>query len=240
MRIIGIPARYGSTRFPGKPIYPIKGKPLIVWVIERATKSRLANDIFVATDDERIYEVVEKTGIKVFMTPKEIPSGTDRLAFVAKNYVDKWEFIVNLQGDEPLVNPDDIDRIFEELETCNTVVTLRKRIEEAGEIENPNVVKVISDKKGFAIYFSRSVIPYFRNKKPTYYKHIGIYGYPIKTLIELTSLPQGELELAESLEQLRALENGIPIRVLDTNWETIGVDTPEDIVKVEKMLEESR
>ena len=237
MKVIVIPARYGSTRFPGKLLYPIKGIPLIVWVVRRALKSRVSNLVAVATDDERIEEVVEKEGVRAFLTPSDLPSGTDRIAYVVRNFGDNWKYIVNLQGDEPLVDPEDIDRIFLELEKGEKMVTLKTKIKNMEEVNNPNVVKVVTSLDGYALYFSRSPIPYIRGEKITYYRHIGIYGYDRETLLKITSLNQTPLEKAELLEQLRALENGIPIKLLETENMSWGVDSLEDVGKVEKLLE---
>ncbi|MGB9667493.1 MAG: 3-deoxy-manno-octulosonate cytidylyltransferase [Thermosulfidibacteraceae bacterium] len=239
MNIIAIPARFASTRFPGKLLYPIKGIPLISWVIKRAKMSKLVDKIIVATDDQRIAEVASEEKVDAFLTPSELPSGTDRVAYVVKNVGNDWRYIVNLQGDEPLINPKDIDRIFKELATSNSIVTLRTPITNKEDIENPNVVKVVVDLNNYALYFSRSPIPFERAGKTIYYRHIGIYGYPKDILIKLTSLPQSPLEKTELLEQLRALENGIPIKVLDTIHISYGVDRPEDVETVEKLLEVS-
>ncbi len=237
MKVIVIPARYGSTRFPGKLLYPIKGVPLIIWVLRKALKSTVSDLVVVATDDERIKKVVEKEGIKVFLTPSDLPSGTDRIAYVVREFGHNWEYIVNLQGDEPLIDPRDIDRIFIELEKGERMVSLKARIEDKEEVENPNVVKVVTTLDGYALYFSRSPIPYIRGEKVGYYRHIGIYGYERGTLLKITSLDQTPLERAELLEQLRALENGIPIKLLETENISWGVDSLEDVGKVEKLLE---
>ncbi|BAT72010.1 3-deoxy-manno-octulosonate cytidylyltransferase [Thermosulfidibacter takaii ABI70S6] len=235
MNVIVIPARYGSTRFPGKPLAKICGKPLIQWVYERASQSTLADDVYVATDDERIVECVEGFGGKAILTP-ECPTGSDRVAFVAESIGKSWEFIVNVQGDEPLIVPEIIDSVFRGLqEDPSAIVTMKKRIQSDEDYKNPNVVKVVTGLSGYALYFSRSPIPYFRNTGEAY-KHIGIYGYSRDILLKFVKLPQGKLEITEGLEQLRALENGIPIKVLETDYEAIGVDVPEDIKKVEKIL----
>ncbi len=235
LRAVVIPARYGSTRFPGKPLVKIAGVPLVVRVYRQAAKSELAEEVVVATDDERIRECVEGYGGRAVMTP-ECPTGSDRVAYVARSAGESWRFVVNLQGDEPLVPPEDIDRVFHALEeTPDAIVTLATEVEGNEELNNPNVVKVVMDCKGYALYFSRSPIPFMR--KPTVaYRHVGIYGYSKDVLLKFVSLPRGRLEVAESLEQLRALEHGIPIRVLITDYKGIGVDVPEDVERIEKLI----
>ncbi len=239
MRAIVIPARYGSSRFPGKPLVRIAGKPLIQWVYEAATSSSAADEVVVATDDERIARCVESFGGRAVLTP-QCPTGTDRVAWVTKNEGANWRFVVNLQGDEPLITADAIDAVFEALEeTPNSIVTLKKRIEDGEDYADPNVVKVVTDVAGFALYFSRSPIPYIR-KKGVAYRHIGVYGFSREVLLRFVGLPQSTLEIVEQLEQLRALENGIPIRVLETDYEAVGVDVPEDVERVEKLLRGER
>ncbi len=239
MRAIVIPARYGSSRFPGKPLVRIAGKPLIQWVYEAATSSSAADEVVVATDDERIARCVESFGGRAVLTP-QCPTGTDRVAWVAKNEGANWRFVVNLQGDEPLITAEAIDAVFEALdETPNSIVTLKKRIEDGEDYADPNVVKVVTDVAGFALYFSRSPIPYIR-KKGVAYRHIGVYGFSREVLLRFVGLPQSTLEIVEQLEQLRALENGIPIRVLETDYEAVGVDVPEDVERVEKLLRGER
>ncbi len=239
MRAIVIPARYGSSRFPGKPLVRIAGKPLIQWVYEAATSSSAADEVVVATDDERIARCVESFGGRAVLTP-QCPTGTDRVAWVTKNEGANWRFVVNLQGDEPLITAEAIDAVFEALdETPNSIVTLKKRIEDGEDYADPNVVKVVTDVAGFALYFSRSPIPYIR-KKGVAYRHIGVYGFSREVLLRFVGLPQSTLEIVEQLEQLRALENGIPIRVLETDYEAVGVDVPEDVERVEKLLRGER
>ncbi len=245
-----IPARYGSTRFPGKPLAILKDKPIIQHVYERAKSSKLIKDVFVATDDIRIVKVVESFGGKAIMTSEKHPSGTDRVAEAVaylhqEGYnLNENSIIVNLQGDEPLINPNMIDKLIEIMEgETNSIGTLAKRIEKEEDFYNPNIVKVVFDKKGYALYFSRSPIPFDRDKflKGSsiinfMYKHIGIYGYSVKILYEFVKLPQSILEKIESLEQLRALENGIRIKVGITEYDSFGIDTPEDLEVAEKCL----
>ncbi len=235
MRVVVIPARYGSSRFPGKPLVEIAGKPLVQWVYERASLSNLAHEIYVATDDERIARCVWGFGGKVLMTP-ECPTGSDRVAYVTERFGKDWEFIVNVQGDEPLIDPSVVDEVFRALEkNTDCIVTMKRRIDSEEDYHNPNVVKVVCDRSGFALYFSRSPIPFFRGKGRAY-RHIGIYGYGRETLLRYVRLPQSDLEVAEGLEQLRALQNGIKILVLETEYEAIGVDVPEDVEKVKRIL----
>ena len=235
--IIVIPARYASSRFPGKPLARIKGKPLIEWVYKAASESSLAHRVIVATDDKRISECVRSFGGEVVLTSPHCPSGTDRVAEAVKKLNEDSELIVNVQGDEPLIKGEVIDAVIEELRKVNAIVTLKKRITDMSEYNNPNVVKVVCNSLGFALYFSRSPIPYMRNQGESF-KHIGIYGYRRDLLFKFVSLSIGILEKTEGLEQLRAIENGIPIKVIETEYEAVGVDVPEDISKVEKLLGE--
>ena len=251
--IVIIPARYDSTRFPGKPLYPLKGTPVIQHVYENAKRARLASDVIIATDSETIFERVLSFGGKVVMTDKNHPSGTDRIAEVAASI--DYDIIVNVQGDEPLVRPEMIDDVITILHDDNASIgTLIKKIENPEEINDPNVVKVVFDKEGFALYFSRAPIPFYRDEWKTrdyvsrlsligsrfsVYKHIGIYSYKRAVLLSLAEMEPTKLETIEKLEQLRALENGIKIKVKETLYETCGVDTPEDIERVEKCLNTS-
>lgn len=237
--IVIIPARYESTRFPGKPLYSLKGKPLIQHVFENAKRSTLAEDVIVATDSETIFEKVFAFGGKAVMTDQKHPSGTDRIAEVAASM--KYDIIVNVQGDEPLIRPEMIDDVIALLSDQRASIgTLVKRIENTEEINDPNVVKAVFDREGFALYFSRAPIPsHVRHpeiRTPCYYKHIGMYSYRRDTLLSLAAMQPTELEKTEKLEQLRALENGIRIKVKETFDETYGVDTPEDLERVEKWL----
>jgi 3-deoxy-manno-octulosonate cytidylyltransferase (CMP-KDO synthetase) len=250
--IVIIPARYDSARFPGKPLYPLKGKPVIQHVYENSRHARLADDVIVATDSETIFEQVLAFGGKAIMTDKKHPSGTDRIAEVAAAM--DYDIIVNVQGDEPLIRPEMINDVITLLEDKSASMgTLVKRITEPAEIIDPNIVKVVFDAKGCALYFSRAPIPFYRDEwknlqtissrssetQITVYKHIGIYSYRRESLLALAAMAPAELEKKEKLEQLRALENGMKIRVKETSFETYGVDTPEDLERVEKWLNTS-
>ena len=233
-----IPVRYGSTRFPGKPLAMINGKPMIRHVYERASKSR-ADKIIVATDDERIYKEVKKFGGEVKMTSKAHASGTDRIAEVAKDL--DCNFVVNLQGDEPLIDPSLIDGSLSFLKSNKEikVCTFKKHISDHEQIHDPNVVKVVVDGDGFAIYFSRFPIPFPKGEKEdkiSYYKHIGLYTFEREFLLNFSNLTPSPLEKAEGLEQLRVLENGHKIKVLDTEYDPISVDIPDDIKRVEEAM----
>lgn len=226
-----IPARYASTRLPGKPLALIAGKPMIQRVYERALMAQKPEHVLVATDDARVEEAVQAFGGEVMMTAPDHPSGTDRLAEVALNYPDV-DVIVNVQGDEPLIPPEVIDNLaaaFEEDKTLQMATVKSKMNEE--DYDNPNAVKVVTDLNGYALYFSRSLLPYPR-KKPqdfTVYKHVGIYAYRRDFLLKFAALPPTELESLECLEQLRALENGVKIKVITNNFVGIGIDTKEDL-----------
>ena len=226
-----IPARYSSTRLPGKPLKDICGKPMICRVYERAKLSKLADEIIVATDDERILQAVEKNFGRAMMTRADHKTGTDRLAEVAENFPDA-EVIVNVQGDEPLIEASLIDELIGEFSRDKNLqmATVATELFLEDEMENPNNVKVVIDKKNNALYFSRSLIPFPRNSgKAKVYKHIGIYAYRRNFLLDYAKMEPTELEQAESLEQLRALENGFKIRVIKSNCKFIGVDTEEDL-----------
>ncbi len=233
MRVLTvIPARFGSTRFPGKPLAPVLGKPMIRWVVEGALKSR--SDVVVATDDERICRAVEDL-VECRITPSSLPSGTDRVFQVARDF--PHEVVINLQGDEPLIDGSLLDVLAEHLDKDTDIVTPVKKI---GYREtSPGSVFVVTDINGFALYFSRSPIPYHRDhENPEYLKHIGIYVFWKKSLERFVSLPQGRLERIEKLEQLRALEYGLKIRVVEVDFSGHPVDYPEDIERVEKILRE--
>lgn len=226
-----IPARYASTRLPGKPLRDIQGKPMICRVYERAARAKRTAGVIVATDDERIREAVEAHGGRAMMTAKDHPTGTDRLAEVARAYPD-MDLIINVQGDEPLIDPDLIDELVaafdgeEELQ----MATVMTEMKEAEERENPNNVKVVTDLRGYALYFSRSLIPYPRKAGAApACKHIGIYAYRRDFLLRYAKMEPTPLEKSESLEQLRALENGYRIKVIRTERSFIGVDTEEDL-----------
>ncbi|QTL96815.1 3-deoxy-manno-octulosonate cytidylyltransferase [Iocasia frigidifontis] len=239
MKIIAvIPARYSSSRFPGKALIDIKGKSMIQRVYDRVKLlGELLIDIIVATDDERIYNEVKNFGGKPVMTPSDCQSGTDRIAFVAKDL--SCDLIVNVQGDEPLLEPEMVRAAVRPFLEDNSLEmsTVKKEITAREEIDNPNIVKVITDLKGDALYFSRYPVPYQRNEAAKYYKHIGLYVYKRDFLLKYTSLEPAPLEKSESLEQLRALENGYRIRVVETEYNSIGVDVPDDLDKVVSIIE---
>ncbi|SDU08895.1 3-deoxy-manno-octulosonate cytidylyltransferase (CMP-KDO synthetase) [Verrucomicrobium sp. GAS474] len=247
--VIVIPARYGSTRFPGKPLVLIRNKPLVQWVWERAKKSRLASGVVVATDDERIYRAVEYFGGDVVMTSPGHPSGTDRIAEVARKPKWKADLYLNVQGDEPLIVPREIDRLIEAAAASKAeMATLAHLVETEAEAANPNVVKVVRAANGDALYFSRSPIPFWRDRPqgkakpkkgaeaPVLWRHIGVYAYRAAALRRFVTLSPGTLEKAESLEQLRALENGMRITVVPTKMRCQGVDAPADLALVQKLL----
>ena len=240
--IIGIvPARFGSTRFPGKPLADINGKSMIQRVYEQCIQSVRVSRIVIATDDERIFNHVREFGGEAVITSPQHISGTDRCAEVIEKIgVDKWDAVVNIQGDEPYIHPEQIDLLCSTFDDNETkICTLIKKITSIDELFNHNNVKVILNKRKEAVYFSRSPIPYNRNfpeqewlKYSTYYKHIGIYGYRTSSLMEVTRLAKTNLEIAESLEQLRWIENGYIIRAEITSLESIAIDTPDDLLKV--------
>ncbi len=240
MKVVGIiPARFDATRFPGKPLAKILNKPMIQWVYERAKKSNSLETLIVATDSQQIYNQVKDFGGEVVLTSKEHQSGTSRIAEVAAQL--DVEIVVNIQGDEPLISHQAIDAAVKPLITDPTIymATLKQKITEESELSNPNVVKVVTDKDDFALYFSRSLIPFVRPPYTFYiYKHIGIYVYRKDFLLKLIQLPPTKLEQAEKLEQLRVLENGYKIKVIKTCYPSIGVDTKEDLEKVSKILME--
>ena len=234
-----IPARYASTRLPGKPLADICGKPMICRVLERASRAQKTEKVIVATDDERIYDAVRAEGGEALLTRADHPTGTDRLAEVAEAYPEV-DLIVNVQGDEPLIEPSVIDELIApfEMDENLPMATVMVRMDDAAEQLNPNNVKVIVDKLGYALYFSRSLVPYPRAAAGPVYKHIGIYAYRRDFLLRYARLEPTPLERAESLEQLRALENGYGIRVLETDCRFVGVDTPEDLALVNKIYRE--
>lgn len=243
MRIIGIiPARYASTRFPGKPLALIAGKSLIQRVVERCQNAKSLAEVVVATDDQRIAEAAAKF-CRVEMTRDDHPSGSDRIAEVAQR--NTCDAVVNIQGDEPLIDPAVIDAVAKALagSDMSTAATPIRNLE---EYDNPNVVKVVVNSAGRALYFSRRTIPYLREAASRsaneqlaafpFLKHLGIYGYRRETLLRLVKFPVSPLENAEKLEQLRALENGIPIAVVKVNYDSVGVDLPADVQRVEEIL----
>lgn len=238
MKFLGvIPARYASTRLEAKPLKNICGHTMIEWVYKRAQKSNL-DRVIVATDDRRIYDEVIKFGGEAILTREDHPNGTSRIAEVCQK-IEGYEVIINIQGDEPLIEPGMINSLIDAFRKEPDLVmgTLKHRINTMEEIENPNVVKVVTDRKDYAIYFSRSVIPYPRDLNlKNYFKHVGIYGYKgefVKAYAEMESTP---LEKSESLEQLRVLENGYRIKVLETPYEVVGVDTQEDLERVRGII----
>ena len=236
-----IPARYESKRFPGKPLARIDGKPMIQHVYECATACPELRDVYVATDDKRISACVHEFGGKSVMTEKSHSSGTDRISEAAlKIGLGEKDIIINIQGDQPAFHPSIISQLSEPLLEDESVImtTLKCRILDQEDIHNPNHVKVVTDRQGFALYFSRYPIPFYRDDKSerVYFKHLGFYGFRMEFLIRFTRLSKGMLESCEKLEQLRALEHGFKIKVLETSFDSIEVDIPEDIIKVEEAL----
>ena len=243
MKFIGIiPARYASTRFPGKPLALLGGKPVIQHVYEKV--AAVLEAAYVATDDERIYDVVKSFGGQVVMTRTDHKSGTDRIEEAIEKIGGEWDVVVNVQGDEPFVAKSQLDTICHCFDDPTTqIATLGKPFESMEAVQNPNSPKIVVDNMGFAMYFSRSVIPYVRGKEKsswlTHYpflKHLGIYAYRKDVLRQGTQLPQSSLEIAESLEQLRWLQNGFKIKVGTTDVETVGIDTPQDLERAEEFL----
>lgn len=246
-RILGIiPARYASTRFPGKPLHPIAGRPLVQHVVERCRLAKSLAEVIVATDDERIARTASGFA-RVEMTRSDHPSGTDRIAEVAARL--ECDAVVNVQGDEPLMDPAVIDIVAAALGECE-MSTAATALRDPGEYDNPNVVKVVVGVSGRALYFSRRTIPFLRDGTTAsvaeqmaafpFLKHLGIYGYRRETLLRLVRHPVSPLEAAEKLEQLRALEHGISIAVARVDYESIGVDLPGDVARVEALLGSSR
>ncbi len=241
MQSIGIiPARFSSTRFPGKPLVNIDGKTMIQRVYLQASKATLLSKVLVATDDKRIFDHVRSFGGLVKMTRKAHQNGTSRCAEVAKLFQD-MEAVVNIQGDEPFIDPRQIDACVQVLQynSNKNIASLAKKINKYEELTHPNIVKVVFNTQKEALYFSRSPIPYLRGvaqkdwlKKGNFYKHIGLYAYRRATLLEIAQLPLGKLEQSESLEQLRWLENGYKIGIALTDLETFGIDTPQDLEKL--------
>jgi 3-deoxy-manno-octulosonate cytidylyltransferase (CMP-KDO synthetase) len=229
-----VPARYGSSRFPGKPLIPLMGKPLIQHVYERATACQAVAEVLVATDDERIQAAVKAFGGRAMLMTEPYRTGTDRVAGVARRH--GGEYFLDLQGDEIILNPDLLsDLIAPCLASGEGMATLRRRIDSADDLYNPAVVKVVTDAEGYALYFSRAPIPVVRDKTGRsvttglHFVHLGLYMYRRDVLMQLASLPSGLLEDAEKLEQLRALEHGIRIRVWDTTHQSLRIDTPDDV-----------
>ncbi|MFH0855326.1 MAG: 3-deoxy-manno-octulosonate cytidylyltransferase [Candidatus Omnitrophota bacterium] len=241
MDVIGvIPARFSSTRFEGKVLAEIFGKPMVQLVYERAKQARLLDDVIIACDNELVANTAREFGAKVVLTSREHACGTDRISEVV-NPLDV-KIVVNIQADEPLVHPSMIDSVADALLSNKdlNMATLMKKIEGPDLINDPNVVKVVVDKNNFALYFSRAAIPYFalnsEVSKPAYFRHIGLYGYTKDFLFTYKNMPVSRLEGTERLEQLRVLEEGFRIKVIETNFDTVGVDTPEDLEKVKEYL----
>jgi 3-deoxy-manno-octulosonate cytidylyltransferase (CMP-KDO synthetase) len=236
--VVVIPARFHSTRFPGKPLADLDGRPMIEHVYRRAAASRVASRVIVATDDLRIATAVADFGGEVRLTRADHLTGTDRLAEVATTLA--CDIVVNVQGDEPLLDPRAIEEAVAPLaEGSVLMTTLCRRIDRAADLTNPNVVKVVMDRAGYALYFSRAAIPYASDPRggwPPLYRHVGLYAYRRSTLLVLAALEPTPLERAESLEQLRALEHGIRIRAVETSYDSFGVDTPDDLEQVRRLL----
>lgn len=244
--VVVIPTRYASTRFPGKPLALLGGKPVIQHVYERAKE--VIDDVYIATDDERIFNFVKSFGGQVIMTSQQHQSGTDRINEAIKYIPGDFDVVINIQGDEPFIRREQIELLKSSFVNYpdTQIATLVKAFSEKDDfatLSNPNSPKVVIDENGFALYFSRSVIPYLRNEeasqwivKHKFYKHIGMYAYQKDVLNKITQLEPAPLEKAESLEQLRWLSHGYKIRIQETEFETIGIDTPEDLVKAEKFL----
>lgn len=241
-----IPARYASTRFPGKPLAMLGGKTVIQRVYEQAVS--VLDEAYVATDDERIFQTVTGFGGQAVMTRTDHKSGTDRIEEAVEKLATDADVIINIQGDEPFIQASQIETLMHLFDDPETQIgTLGKPFETMEAVQNPNSPKIVCDRRGFALYFSRSVIPYVRNKEQQewlqhfpYLKHLGLYAYRREVLHEVTQLPQSPLELAESLEQLRWLENGYRIRVGKTDVETVGIDTPEDLQRAEEFLKQKK
>ena len=243
MRIIGvIPARWASTRLPGKSLIPLCGKPLVQWVAERASRARKLDGLLVATDDERIRKAVTQCGFQAVMTRADHRSGTERAAEAVAGR--GAEVVINIQGDEPLIDPALIDAVAEMMAGNCDMATAAAPIEGESDTENPSIVKVVWDRDGYALYFSRSVIPCVRDRDsrpgaPLHWRHIGIYGYRQAFLDRFVAAPPCAIEEAEKLEQLRALYIGGRIRVIQTRYAGIGVDTPADVVAAEAAIREA-
>ena len=234
-----IPARYGSSRLEGKPLLKANNKPIIQWVWEKAKNCTGIDRVIIATDDDRIFNACKEFGAEVEMTSTEHKSGSDRIAEVAKRHPE-IAYIINVQGDEPLIEPENIELVRKGVAEDNTadISTLVREIKDKDEINNPNLVKCIFDVNNFAMYFSRSKIPYERNEgKSKFYGHLGIYGYKKEALFKMTSLPQTTYEMSESLEQLRALQNGMKIKIAIVENVPVGIDTIEDFEKFKRMVE---
>ena len=241
MKVIGIiPARLESTRLPHKLLKDLCGKPLLQWTYEAAKKARLLDQLIIACDDKRIKDAAVAFNAPCVMTSRDHKSGTDRI--IEAVFAIEAKIVINIQADEPLINPLTIDRLAQEMLADSRLVmaTVKCKITGPGEVDNPNVVKVVCDKNGYALYFSRYAVPYLRDKDftPNYYKHLGIYAYAKDFLYVFKKLSGSMLEAAEKLEQLRALEAGYRIKVIEVDYESIGVDTQEDFDRVENIIKE--
>ena len=249
MRILGIiPARYASTRFEGKPLAMIKGKTMICRVAERASQATMLEKVVVATDDTRIADEATKNGFQVVMTSDKHPNGTSRCAEVVGKLNEDFDAVINIQGDEPFIDPEQIDNLARVIAQGDAdIATLVKKISSPDELFSPNCVKVVTDTNGNALYFSRQAIPFLRGieqdkwlENHTFHKHIGIYAYRTDVLNRIVSLPQTTLEKSESLEQLRWLENGLKIAIAVTTCENIAIDTPDDLIRAELYAQQER
>ncbi len=240
MKVLGvIPARFGSTRFPGKALASLEGKTVIERVYENAKKARLLEKVIIATDDKRIFSKAKSFGAEVLMTSGKHNSGTERVAEVARKV--SSDVVVNIQGDEPFLKSSMIDSLVKEFDAKNVLMaTLATKIKDLADLDNPNIVKIVFDKDNYALYFSRSRIPHLRDKRQgtrhRYYKHIGIYGYRTRFLLDFVKLPVSGLEKVELLEQLRALENGVRIKVALIKDDTLSIDTPQDLRRAKSFL----
>lgn len=237
-----IPARFASTRFPGKPLVDLGGKPMIQRTYERVMAVKGWYRVVIATDDLQIKAVAEGFGAEVIMTRGDHVSGTDRCAEVLSNFKEGIDYVVNIQGDEPFIEPAQLQELASGFKTNAPILTLIKQIKDADTLFSVNTPKVVVNHRGEALYFSRQTIPHVRGVEPedwldthTYFKHIGLYAYRADVLMEISRLKPSPLELAESLEQLRWLENGYVIQTIETQFETVGIDTPEDLEKIKKM-----
>ena len=227
-----IPARFGSTRFPGKPLVEINGKSMIRRVIDQAKRCQSLQDVWVATDDERIFKHVEEYGCKAFYTSENCNSGTERICELLPTIDRHFDFILNIQGDEPFVHVESLEELSNALIASKSdIATLAVQIENSEEANDSNRVKVVFSASGRALYFSRSTIPFARNGEPDYFKHLGVYAYTTAALQQIKHLQPSALELTESLEQLRWLENDLTISVVVTSHDSTGIDTPEDLLK---------
>ncbi len=227
-----IPARYGSTRFPGKPLIEINGKSMIRRVIDQAKKCSSLQEVWVATDDERIFKHVEEYGCKAFYTSEDCNSGTERICELIPNIEGNFDFVLNIQGDEPFVHVESLEELSQALISSKTdIATLAVQIENKEEANDSNRVKVVFSTSGRALYFSRSIIPFARNGAPDYFKHLGVYAFTTNALQQIILLKPSSLELTESLEQLRWLENDLTISVVVTSHDSTGIDIPEDLMK---------